>query len=211
MTALRVTHRVLVVTAALAWLAGCGDSDIQVYEVPKDGSPTAGPAAEIEAPAPVTGPQAPVSTAAPAPAPSRPTLSYTLPEAWTEGTPGRMVLRAIDTPQGAKLGITRFPGDVGGLLANVNRWWVNQLGQSRLTAEDLPQYVKPSPTALPHAQRVTLDPGPNAIVVEVIAKDGYTWFFKLMGSSEAVANAMPGYDAFMQSVQLDPTPPAATP
>ncbi|MEM6550792.1 MAG: hypothetical protein AAF750_01445 [Planctomycetota bacterium] len=155
----------------------------------------------------MTAPQTPVSTGSAPTRPSQPTLSYTLPDGWTEGTPGRMVLRAIDTPDGAKLGITRFPGDVGGLLANVNRWWVNQLGQSPLTEADLPTYVKPSTTPLRNAQRVTLDPGPNAIVVEVIAKDGYTWFFKLMGSSEAVANAMPGYDALMHSVQLDPTPP----
>ena len=92
--------------------------------------------------------------------------TFAAPEGWTATPPGRMVLYAFDAGAGVTATVSRFPGDVGGLQANLARWG-RQLG---LAAEsiDQAQAVGPSPARPAPAKRVRLDNGEQALVVDMV-------------------------------------------
>ena len=54
------------------------------------------------------------------------TLTYTLPKNWEEIPSGKMVMKTFalnsQTKSEAKITLSVFPGDVGGVSANVSRW-----------------------------------------------------------------------------------------
>ena len=109
----------------------------------------------------------------------------------------------------ADLSITAFPGDVGGELANVNRWR-SQVRLAPLGEADLAGAV----THMEHnSLRFTLvDLGgpeggdsPRILGAIVPYADG-TWFFKLMGPAAVVARAKPEFLAFLRTVAPSPAP-----
>jgi hypothetical protein len=109
----------------------------------------------------------------------------------------------------ADLSITAFPGDVGGELANVNRWrgqlQLPPLGDAELAA---------TTTAVAHdgLNFVVVDianpqnPGAGRILGAFAAYEGATWFFKLKGPDDLVAHEKPAFLAFLQTVR--PSAPA---
>ena len=60
-------------------------------------------------------------------------LAYLLPSGWEKIPSGKMVLETYKLISGSKVTLSAFPGDVGGLAANVNRW----ARQSNLKDRDL--------------------------------------------------------------------------
>ena len=100
-------------------------------------------------------PEAPDAQDAQPPAPAQPDLTpesarvlpdiapsggWIVPDGWSVSerqAPMRLATFMIDDPDGAiEAAVTRFPGDVGGMLANVNRWRM-QAGLAPVTAEEL--------------------------------------------------------------------------
>ena len=88
----------------------------------------------------------------------------------------------IKGPDGATadLSITAFPGDVGGDLANINRWR-GQIKLEPITAESLSSQV----TSI-NAQGLTLKsiemanleiPEPQRVLGAIVGFEGNTWFF----------------------------------
>ena len=71
-------------------------------------------------------------------------VTYTVPEGW-EDLPASGIRKAnlnISDGNGtAELTVLVFPGDVGGRLANINRWR-GQLGLNDATPEDLSKFIK---------------------------------------------------------------------
>lgn len=184
-----------VVTSVL--LVGCDGEEIEVYELPKSVSdtpvlaaPSGGSGASV-----ATSPPASSSGAVPT---SGPRISYTLPAGWAETTPGRMVLRAFDCGAGVAATVTTFPGDVGGIDANVARWG-RQLG---LGPDSLGDAVSTSPVGPAGTQRVRLANAEQAVVVDIVAHNGATWFFKLTGPIEALDQSTPVFNEFVASVKL---------
>jgi hypothetical protein len=113
------------------WLAsiclvftGCGDDAVESYSVPKGSevisrdSPATPAAAESGATATPDG--------GPAPAQHVDTPGWIVPERWRvspDQAPMRlMTFVTAGQSQDVTIAVTRFPGDVGGTLANVNRW-----------------------------------------------------------------------------------------
>ena len=72
-------------------------------------------------------------------------LSYTTPEGWETLEPSgirKANLKVSDAHGSAELTVLAFPGDVGGRLANINRWRA-QIGLEASKPEDLPAYTEP--------------------------------------------------------------------
>jgi hypothetical protein len=213
-----------------AFSSGCRDREVTSYRIPKEKAlemPAAMPAAGGAA----AGPSA--SAAAPAaPAPSGPTgsapmantavptasgegLSWTAPSHWVS-KPASAMRKATYVANGdggavAELSITAFPGDVGGELANVNRW----RGQIQLPplspAELATAMVRSEQNGLARAvvdfTGKGPDGGPQRVLGAMVPSAGATWFFKFTGPPALLTREKPAFDAFLKTIRV----PAATP
>jgi hypothetical protein len=141
------------------------------------------------------------------PAPALPT--WTVPTAWQTEPPTAMLLAKFSaTENGAKAEITvsSFPGEVGGLLANVNRWR-RQIGLSALADPGLTPAVTALTTPAGPASLVDFtgaDPKttqPARLVGVVIPLNGQSWFYKLMGNATVVEHQKADFLNFVQSAK----------
>jgi hypothetical protein len=141
-------------------------------------------------------------------------LTWTAPARW-QAKPASSMRRGSYTLAGegtatADLAITAFPGDVGGEVANVNRW------RGQLSLPPLPEAQ-----AAPTLTRLTVGPlklavveltgtangGPARLLGAMVPFGDATWFFKLMGPDTLVAQEKSAFLAFLQTVQpAAPTP-----
>ena len=137
---------------------------------------------------------------------------WEVPAGWRPQTPGTMLLArfSLGDPASGKadLTVSAFPGDVGGLTANINRWR-SQLGLGLLEAADVPKVTSPLEVS---GEKVTLvemtngKPGAaqpaNRILVAILQRDGQTWFFKLLGDDGLVTREKPAFLKFVQSIRF---------
>jgi hypothetical protein len=201
----------LVALVALALpLAACRRAEIASYRVPKEkdaelpmaagGNPPAGAAA-----APATaGPSmanTPVATA------QGSGLTWTAPAHWQAKPAGAMRKGSYTVPGAdgatADLSITAFPGDVGGELANVNRWR-GQISLPPIAAEELASAVtRVSAHGLELGLVDFAGPGAGAqrILGAMAPYAGSTWFFKLMGPDAVVAKEKAAFLEFLKTVR----------
>ncbi len=111
------------------WCAGCGN------ETPAaNGEPASGPPSSSSSTPPA---------AAQAPAPEAP-IAWWVPQNW-ERVPGEKPMRVATFRRGVaneEIVVSQFPGDVGGVLANVNRWR-QQVGLPPITEAELPTQIRP--------------------------------------------------------------------
>lgn len=170
-----------------------------------DGSPAPGtPGTPDAESAPVTPPapaafepavpdRAATATASPAPV-ADPEAPWTVPEGWTvdpEPRPMRLAtFRALspgDTGGGTEIAVSRFNGDVGGELANVNRWR-GQVGLDPIDAAGLEaELTRFGDLAAPgYAVRASGD------LLHLFAAGVYdpardaSWFVRVMGTPDAI-------------------------
>lgn len=156
----------------------------------------------------------PEASAAPAAVASAPTVEpanpnpglpqWTAPADWKSQPPGQMVLASYaiagDAADKATVNISAFPGDVGGLLANVNRWR-RQVGLGEIAEADLEKTMSVVETAGGRAQLVDLS-GANARVVgAIVPHAGQTWFYKMTGSEKIVSQQKEAFIKFVQTVK----------
>ena len=197
---------ILAIGAAALLLTGCGDDPVAVYRVPKEKDAeipmaAAADAGAPSAPAPGTGM---ADTAVPTA--SGEALAWQAPAAWTPKAPSAMRKGSYSVPGGggeADLSITAFPGDVGGELANVNRWR-GQIGLTPLGPEELDASVSRFDQG---GLKVTLvelaskgDPNNKAILGAIVPFQGSTWFFKLAGPGNSVRAAKAAFMDFLRTV-----------
>ncbi|MCA8921085.1 MAG: hypothetical protein KDD82_04705 [Planctomycetes bacterium] len=162
-------------------------------------APPAPQASSTPPQAPLLAPQPQGPIAPPAGEPEL-ALRWTLPETWTQAAePGRMRLATVRAGT-AELSVTRFPGDVGGLLQNVNRWRL-QIGlEPVLRAED--QAMTPLDVGGLPATRVDLDGPERALRVVLIPRAGQTWFVKLVGSPAEVSAEEARFTEFVSTLRF---------
>jgi hypothetical protein len=212
-------------TALLLCLAGsgCSDPKIETYRVKKDpaAAPTATAAATPASPAPAPAAPAP---AAPAAAPAATVvaadraamantavatakgqgLQWTAPANWTPkaGSAMRKGTYAIKGAGGeAELAITAFPGDVGGDLANVNRWR-GQVGLGPIGSAELASSINRfRANSLDIAVVDILGSNGQRILGGIVPFAGSTWFFKLTGPDGVVAAEKPAFVEYMKTVR----------
>lgn len=139
--------------------------------------------------------------------------SWIIPTSWQEQAPTSMLLAKFvveDNDLGkAEVTISAFPGDVGGLLANVNRWRTAQLGLGAVNSEGLTGVTSSiivsgeTATLVDMANSDSATPASaNRILVAVVPHKGKTWFFKILGSEQLVVREKPGFVKFLQSIKF---------
>lgn len=141
------------------------------------------------------------------PAPGAP-LKWTLPKGWTEQLIRGMRYATLKPPATGTLDVSVvvLPGAAGGELSNVNRW----RGQIGLPPID--------EAALGRARQVVKSKAGNLAVFDftsegqaksrmvtgiLVAPDSSTWFFKMVGDVEPVAQSKPDFTRLMESLRLD--------
>ena len=163
-------------------LAGCNRATVAVYDVPK------------EAPETPTGPNAPSTPGMQTAAGGR--IEWTKPEAWTELAPtafrkGNYLVEDADGGQ-VEITVSSFPGNVGGVLANVNRWR-GQAGLSPITDEQLEDSLTNLTVEGQRGQLVDILPdsgyaNATRILAAIFSYGEQSWFFKMSGPQSIVAN-----------------------
>jgi hypothetical protein len=188
------------------WLSACRDNSISQYRIPKEGD--VAPVAAVQ-------PAEPQAFVVAKTAPGE--LVWTAPAQWRAKQVSSMRKGSYDIGDAggpvADLAITAFPGDVGGDLANVNRWR-GQIDLPPITAAELPGVVTPIEANGLRMLLVDITGGSGdkaqRMLGAILPRDGYTWFFKLTGPAAVVGQARPDYLAFLQSVRAG-APAGATP
>jgi hypothetical protein len=186
--------------ASLLPLAACHKAEVTSYEVPKEKDPDM----PLASPDAGTGSNpSPDMSATAVPTASGADLSWTAPAAW-KAKPLSAMRKGSYTVTGAggegDLSVTAFPGDVGGELANVNRW----RGQVQLAPVDDSGLAGVVSHEQVNGLTLTVvdfgGQGPQRILGAIVPFGGSTWFFKLIGPDALVESAKPDFLKFLQTV-----------
>ncbi len=210
---MHIRHPACCVLFASLLLSGCKDREITAYRAAKDPAPAAKPPAAtgaLPADHPTIGPSQGVgpdmaNTAVPTGSDS---LSWTAPAQWTAKPlgPMRKGSFAVKSADGAEadLSITSFPGNTGGLFANLNRWR-GQLALPPLADDQLNATLAHVDGDGLHFDVVeftgTANGTPTRILGAILARPSETWFFKLMGPDALVAAQKPALLEFLRTVK----------
>jgi len=136
---------------------------------------------------------------------------WKVPSEWQEQSPGQINLAkwivGSDSGGSAEVTVSAFPGDVGGLLANVNRWR-GQVGLGNISQSDLSSHV--TPVDVPGGKAMLVDvTGSNPkngqkarLIGAIVPREGRTWFFKLMGDEQVAEKQKSVFVRFVQTVQF---------
>jgi hypothetical protein len=140
-------------------------------------------------------------------------FAYETPEGWTQMPPSSMKLLSFNAgaaPQlVAECAVSAFPGDVGGRLANINRWR-RQVGLGPTTEEVAEAMVGSLTISGMDAWQVDftgpagtgMNGGALRTVVSVVFHNGQSWFFKLTGNDSVVEDELAAYAEFLKSVKF---------
>ncbi len=116
-------------------------------------------------------------------------LTWTLPDTW-ELSPKKSSMRLatflVKADKSLSISASRFPGDVGGELANVNRWR-RQVGLAPVKAEDLQKGLEVIESKAGKAKLLDISNGEKQMLAVMFPYKGNTYFFKLSGTKEGVS------------------------
>src|ERR1043166_1829259 len=131
------------------------------------------------------------------------------PADWTAAAASAMIkakyVIARAENQKAEVTISSFPGDVGGTLANVNRWR-GQLGLSPVDQAGMEKLVSSVDVLGGKAMLVEMNGTDQTgqktmMIAAMVPRSGETWFYKLIGHPEVVAAQKEAFIGFVQSVR----------
>jgi hypothetical protein len=211
------THTLVLLLAALTLFgSGCRKDEVTSYRIPKEVSTSpndphgasAAPGSGMAAPA--GGAAGDMANTAVATATGA-ALSWTAPAHWTAKT-GSSMRKGSYAVKGdgaeADMAITAFPGDVGGDLANLNRWRgqisLPPVGQAEFEAAT--QHLDRNGLHMTVADIVGTGDKAQRILGAMVPYAGATWFFKLSGPDALVAKEKVAFMAFLDTVK--PAAPA---
>lgn len=134
-------------------------------------------------------------------------MTWTAPSEWARDPKASdMRVASFKLPGDAgEVAITKFPGDVGGLLANINRWR-KQLEMPPVAGPE----EQPSESITVAGQPARLfdiaQPGAagtrQRMLVVLLARPDMTWFIKMTGSAAALDGQASAFRAFVRTIQL---------
>jgi hypothetical protein len=200
--------RPLLILSASLLAFGCKPApQVARYEVKSEATPAspapATQASASSAPAPMVAPASMKAEAASFDAPKW----AKLPAGWSVGPENAMrkATWIVSGPNGSKaeVAVTVFPGSVGGLTANVNRWR-GQLGLAPAGADEIAASAKTGKVGGIDSQRFVMTSGDGKKTLDAFMtpKDGATWFFKMSGETAAVEANSAAFAAFLAASQL---------
>ena len=139
-------------------------------------------------------------------------FDYTMPEGWEVVMTRPMQLLTVQAGEStsvpASVSVSAFPGDVGGQLANINRWR-GQIGLGPVSEEVAGEFIKSVTVAGQDSWQVDFTgPAPAEshsaarLVVTAVPHNGQTWFFKIVGADSSVEAELEHYQAFLNSISF---------
>lgn len=190
---------------ALFWV-GCDSAQPAVYEIPKEerSATTTIQTEQTISPPAASSTNMPILPGMQEVADSAPELSYQASDDWEEFEPSgiRKGNFTINSESGtAEVTILTFPGDVGGALANINRWR-NQIGLNPATSEDIGKFSTPCEIAGHKGLYVRLEGETQNILGAILPVHNNTWFFKMLGDKPVVLDNEEAMKQFLDSVQF---------
>jgi hypothetical protein len=200
------------IAAATLLLAACGEEKVASYRVPKEKDPEFPMAAVDSGGQPAAAAPGASMADTSVPTAGGDSLVWQAPSAWTAKAASAMRKGSYTVPGDggeSDLSITAFPGDVGGELANVNRWR-GQVGLAPLAPAELDASVSRIESNGLTFTVVELsakgDPGSKSILGAMVPFEGSTWFFKLTGSGTLVRASKPAFIEFLHTVKAPAGP-----
>lgn len=192
---------------ALSLALGCRREEIAHTTVPKgesglsltQGSPS------------MTSPMSPAGARDDVPPPPTPTganaIQWTLPKGWTQTLSGGMRYATLKPAAGGRIeaSVVVLPGPAGGELANVNRW----RGQIGLPPIDESALGSARKTLKAKAVSVSVfdfqSEGQNRtrVIAGIAESRGNSWFFKMTGDADSVANARADFTKLLESLRFE--------
>lgn len=197
--------------AILIALPGCEKEDVKAYKAPKD---TASPHVAMERDhAPVAG-SSPSSATGGAPAAGNgASVAFTAPATW-KSVQSEQAMRIATfragTEPGVEVIVSAFPGDVGGPLANVNRW-CGQVGAAPVVEGDLAAMLETTDVGGVKISTLRIKGQPQDMLAAMITPgDGQTWFVKSVGAPAALDAIRDEFVAFAKTFRMSAASGAAT-
>lgn len=205
MIARRVSPALLALTVLFS---SCRKPEVQSYRVTKETSPAAAATTTPNSNPPPAAPPGGAMANTAVPTASGAALTWTAPAHWTL-TPGpamrkaTYLIKAAGTADEAELTVTAFPGDVGGDLANLNRWR-GQIGLAPITQAELEsttQHLDRNGLHMTVVDVAGTGDGAKRILGAMVPHDGATWFFKFTGSAALAAKEKAAFTAFLDTIK----------
>jgi hypothetical protein len=198
----------LATVSLCVFLAACRREEIRTYATPKEQAPVAAPAADLSKVPPTAADADAVMRNTAVTTASGPGLAWTAPAHWQTGDerPMRRATFLVTAEDGAtaELAVTAFPGDVGGNLANVNRW-LQQLGSQPVSEANLRQLLQHIHVGDLHIDVAELTspgfPPAKRVLGAIVPHQGSTWFFKMDGPDALVTREKTAFYAFLQTLR----------
>lgn len=132
---------------------------------------------------------------------------WDVPKGWQPGRASNMRRATFivkgEGETGAEIAITVFPGDVGGAVANVNRWR-GQLGLGSVDAKELAGITEKvdvngiASTVVDFANKAI----GKRMMVATIPQAGNSWFIKMTGDTPVVEAQKAAFLSFVKSVKF---------
>jgi hypothetical protein len=132
---------------------------------------------------------------------------WTVPEGWQETPPTQMLLGRFEVKEGddqLEITVSAFPGDVGGTVANVNRWRT-QIGLPPQSETEIKEALEPLDLADGRAILVDMtnprEGGAIRVIGVIWPRGASTWFYKLSGDGSLAEREKEAFVGFVQSVR----------
>lgn len=135
-------------------------------------------------------------------------LTWTAPAHWQSKGASGMRKGTITIPgdggASAELAITAFPGDVGGDVANVNRW----RGQIQLAPQSPDDVLRSIQRIEANGLKIgvvemanSAGGTPTRVLGAMVPFQGSTWFFKVTGPDALVAKEKDAFLAYLRTIK----------
>jgi hypothetical protein len=145
------------------------------------------------------GMQAPPPSSAPAPKDGVSGMGWTMPKGWTgEGASG--MRKATFRYAGTVTSVIALGGAAGGDLANANRWR-GQIGLGQMTEAEFQKASSFVQSGVGKVRVVEYKGAEKSVLGGMVLVDGQTWFFKGVGTADAIAKAKPGFLSLLKSLK----------
>lgn len=136
-----------------------------------------------------------------------PDLTFSLPEGWQDlGASGMRKANLLIAEASGNIEVTAltFPGDVGGLTANINRW-AGQVGLEAYTESEIAPLTAARTISKHKGRYVRLIGSEQTILAGILPFHGSTWFFKMKGPTEATLAQEENLSNFLDSIAIEDT------
>jgi hypothetical protein len=154
-------------------------------------------------------PMAPAAAPPTAPVPDDGgTLAFDAPPGWVKqplppGSMRRAAFKVTVADKSAEVTVIPLPGQVGGLLANVNRWR-GEVGLPDISTAELQNTAKKLESPAGSVDYVDLaGPKGERTLGAIMQHGGSSWFVKLRGPTDLVATQQTAFEAFVKSLRFE--------